>query len=759
MSTSSPSQSYSSGSNYNLGSSSTNGATWNQGNNWNTGSNISPSNIVINISPSSSDQSYSSSGVQSASNLQSAATYQPSTTYQSTTTNQPSTTYQSSTTYQPSTTYQSTTTYQPSTTDQTYANVQSYPIDQTIPIDTSSSQYYATSGDQSSSSDQSSPNDQSYVSDQYLNYQLPTAATTTSTDTSATYQIVGATADNYGCAQWTNGVCTQCSYRYIAMSQTCQPVNPLCQTWDNTGKCLTCYTGYEICAEGCIPAPATPGPSYNQPLCNTFDSTGKCTKCATGAYFNNGVCVQANANCQTFSQTNGWCLSCYAGYSLQVGQCVLIPLCPANNAPSDLLCASWSGNTCLKCSVNAYFNNGVCTQVNPLCMTFDSSNGNCLSCYNGYTLYNGYCAINQVSPNNTAPSDLLCAQWSNGICMMCSTGAFFRNCVCVQADTQCKTFDQTYGNCLSCYSGYYLDSGQCLQSYNAPNNTQPSDLLCAKWSNGICIQCSQTAYFRNGICTQSDALCKTFSQTNGNCLSCYSGYNLSYGTCVKAATGPTDLLCAKFSNGVCTQCAQTAYFQNGVCVQANVLCMTFNTINGYCLSCYNGYSLSSGNCYRSSNNNSQPSDLLCAIWNGNVCQQCAKTAYFYNGVCTQSNPLCKTFNTNNGWCLSCYSGYNLQNGQCIIATNAPTDLLCAQWNNGICTQCATTAYFRNGVCTQSNPQCRTFDQSNGLCLSCYNGYILSSGNCNVAPNTSPTGPQLPSNFSIYCKTYVAGICQ
>lgn len=45
-------------------------------------------------------------------------------------------------------------------------------------------------------------------------------------------------------------------------------------------------------------------------------------------------------------------------------------------------------------------NEGKCTQASPLCKTFDKKNGNCLSCYNGYTILNGVCIISQTQDLN-----------------------------------------------------------------------------------------------------------------------------------------------------------------------------------------------------------------------------------------------------------------------------------------------------------------------------------------------------------------------
>lgn len=533
----------------------------------------------------------------------------------------------------------------------------------------------------------------------------------------------------------------------------CEPVNPLCRTWDFSGKCLSCYPGYTVCAEGCAPDKST----YSDKNCNTYDSSGRCVKCSAGSYLSNGACAAINPNCKAADQTNGNCLSCYVGYSLQVGQCVLVPLVPDNSQPSDLLCAEWRNGLCAKCSASSYLSNGVCTQVNPLCRTYDNTNGACLSCYVGYVLSGADCALAPQTQDNSAPSDLLCAQWSGNLCQKCSQGSYFRNGVCVQADPQCKTFDNVYGSCLSCYAGYFNFQGQCLVVPSAPNSTAPSDPLCSRWQGSVCLQCSNSAYFRNGACVQSDPLCRTFDSNSGACLSCYYGYALQGGKCSVADTaGPVDALCAKWANGVCSQCSQGAYFSNGVCTQSNTLCKTYDSSNGACTSCYNGYVLSAGNCAVAPSPvaNSAPADPNCAQWNGRVCVQCSPDAYFQNGVCVLADPLCRTWDRTNGNCLSCYKGYSLAGSGCVIAPNPidntqPSDLLCARWANGVCAQCSQGAYFVSGVCTQSDPLCKSYDSASGSCLSCYNGYSLANGKC--IANTSAPSDQL-------CAVWNGAVC-
>ena len=66
-------------------------------------------------------------------------------------------------------------------------------------------------------------------------------------------------------------------------------------------------------------------------------------------------------------------------------------------------------------------------------------------------------------------------------------------------------------------------------------------------------------------------------------------------------------------------------------------------------------------------------DLNCRLYDSatfNKCLACSG-GFFLNtlGKCEQVDPLCRTFNVKNGFCLSCYAGYNLDNarGKCIRA--------------------------------------------------------------------------------------------
>jgi hypothetical protein len=128
-------------------------------------------------------------------------------------------------------------------------------------------------------------------------------------------------------------------------------------------------------------------------------------------------------------------------------------------------------------------------------------------------------------------------------------------------------------------------------------------------------------------------------------------------------------------------------------------------------------------------------DPNCILFDLNgQCTNCSSRFFMKGTLCTPINSLCKTYNTTTGNCLSCYPGYYLLNGSCLVGPRPTTDANCKLWNDsGKCLQCYS-GYFlsANTTCMVSNPLCKTLDISNGACLTCYTGFSLVTGNCVVS---------------------------
>jgi proprotein convertase subtilisin/kexin type 5 len=186
-------------------------------------------------------------------------------------------------------------------------------------------------------------------------------------------------------------------------------------------------------------------------------------------------------------------------------------------------CKSYSkdGQTCLLCSDRFYMDGtGICQPVSSSCKSYNSSTGACLTCYDGYFLADVICAFGSIASSN---SDPYCLKVVNQTCTQCSKGFYLLNNTCLMVNPLCKSFDYTKLDCLICYSGYSLTStGNC--EISAVSSLAAG---CSQFNNSVCIKCSNGYYFdSNKTCVLADTLCKSFDQSNGDCLSCYAGFKL-----------------------------------------------------------------------------------------------------------------------------------------------------------------------------------------------------------------------------------------
>lgn len=181
------------------------------------------------------------------------------------------------------------------------------------------------------------------------------------------------------------------------------------------------------------------------------------------------------------------------------------------------------------------------------------------------------------------------------------------------------------------------------------------------------------------------------------------------------------------------------------CIPVNPLCKDYNN-NGGCTSCYPGYTLGGVSCIVA-----KVQDPFCKSYTqGGICNGCY-SGYYYNQVrsaCQPLNPLCKTSNLIDGSCTDCYPGYNLNAGICAITFKDPN---CKKFgDNNQCVQCATNFFIDpQGKCRQVSPLCKTANQQNGACLSCYPGYVLQGALCVVGGS---------STMDTKCKKIENGVC-
>lgn len=111
--------------------------------------------------------------------------------------------------------------------------------------------------------------------------------------------------------------------------------------------------------------------------------------------------MDQNPLCKTLDMNNGGCTSCWQGYVLANQNCVLEQQQSQGQPgqPADPYCIKYNNNgMCIQCSSGYFYNgaNNICNQLDPLCKSHDMNNGNCQSCYPGYSIKNFKCVIAQA---------------------------------------------------------------------------------------------------------------------------------------------------------------------------------------------------------------------------------------------------------------------------------------------------------------------------------------------------------------------------
>jgi hypothetical protein len=209
---------------------------------------------------------------------------------------------------------------------------------------------------------------------------------------------------------------------------------------------------------------------------------------------------------------------------------------------------------------------------------------------------------------------MLCARGYvfNGSCqkLICLTRQYSGTNSCLDVSPLCNTFDAVYGNCLTCIQSYYLQAdGTCLQSVPSQNGVVATN------------NCPDGYYSRQGTCVQVNPLCRTYSITTGVCTTCLdTTYFLnSVGACIL----------------ISDYCGYRTYFSQGKCLPVSVLCDTYDSTTGFCLTCRDSTILTgAGTC----------------IYNEN-CE--SRQYHLQDGSCSSVSPSCGDFDQTTGICLTC----------------------------------------------------------------------------------------------------------
>ena len=269
--------------------------------------------------------------------------------------------------------------------------------------------------------------------------------------------VIGTSSD-VNCRTYQGAICSVCFTNFfVSTDGRCKQVSPLCKNFSQTtGGCTSCYQGYELSGDNCVEF------FSKDKNCKRFDTTNQnyCLECYAGFLIIGGKCLNQNPLCKTIDMNTGACLSCWQGYVISGQNCIIDQQVGGGSIiSSDPYCIKYINGLCAQCSSGYYFsrNDNICKQLDPLCKTSDMTNGNCQSCYPGYSLSTFLrCEILQVVQivNCNTINDV-------GVCIDCLSGYYLTNNACQPVSILCATYNRLTGQCLTCVDRHYLENGAC----------------------------------------------------------------------------------------------------------------------------------------------------------------------------------------------------------------------------------------------------------------------------------------------------------
>ena len=283
-----------------------------------------------------------------------------------------------------------------------------------------------------------------------------------------------------------------------------------------------------------------------------------------------------------------------------------------------------------------------------------------------------------------------------------------------------------------CYTGYW---GNPLS--NLCESCNQNCLNCTDQAYDSCISCYEGYYLSVGECLKCDTNCKNCNETSSYCLDCNSNTYLFENKCYDEC--PEGFL----KNDVLNYCA--------LCDQSCLTCFSPGTSNN-CLSCFQGFYFINNNCLLCDNNCNS-----CDIASSN-CTSCPIHNYLHNYQCIASCPigyygsidgLCLPCDDN---CLTCFESsmndcFSCKIGQTLVRTHCElcdsSCLTCKSLGSSNCLSCNSSMYLQEGsclmscdkgfypvelpikVCNRCSSSCyECVGEGNDKCISCIDSYYL-----------------------------------
>ena len=289
---------------------------------------------------------------------------------------------------------------------------------------------------------------------------------------------------------------------------------------------------------------------------------------------------------------------------------------------------------------------------------------------------------------------------------------------CIFGHNYCEKCNIEQNFCESCQEGYYQDNnGGCSYSKN-----------CEISFNGECLKCKENHiligereyYDTLKICKSlsSNDLknCISVDKTDGFCLKCKEGYNITIGD--KKCTNTEN--CFQMENGECSSCIENYYLdkKQKKCVEIDKR-QFYNceiSLNGeHCSKCEENYFLSDD--FYCVNTN------YCSKSEKNICTKCKDGFYLTKKSQCSKAKNCIEADPKNGICIKCENNFYLDvnDRQCIPYTKDENYKYCAKFKYN-CFKCVEGYYLAKNDFCSSTKNCTLAKE--GKCTQCEEGFYL-----------------------------------
>jgi proprotein convertase subtilisin/kexin type 5 len=460
-----------------------------------------------------------------------------------------------------------------------------------------------------------------------------------------------------------NGQClSDCPTGTFFADGSCLVCSSSCLTCSGTSTyCTSCPDGQHQYKNGC----------YAQ--CPGVIVSGRCTdRCADGQFASGGSCFPCDAKCEACSGSATNCTRCANGFMSYAGDCVVT--CPTGYFPSSGVCLQCdiscngcsgspficdscavgyvrSGNRCIEgCSQGQYidFRSNTCDFCGEGCKVC-SSPTQCSQCIDPTLVpLNGVCKKSCPPGAQLVGDTCICTfgSYFSGACISsCLDGYYSRNRVCEACQPPCRLCSGTATYCLSCISGYDLDTATntCVRISKCKYG-QYED------TTGTCRRRCINKFYYNTVCLTT---CPPGFKDNG------------FGGCVDE---PNQSICKapQFQQGsTCVSACQVGFYPDylsRICQKCPANCFLCNGPS-LCFQCLPGYIPIHGKCEVSLGCLPRQVQFNDLCWDGcpigtylesNTCiRACPEKHYYYDELCYPSCPTQASRNTPDACVANC----------------------------------------------------------------------------------------------------------